>query len=293
MAARYAALLRTAYLLTGHHQDAEDLLQQSLVKAVGAWKRIDGDPEPYVRTILVRQNVSRWRSRRWRELTTDTLPGRCGSPTDGGRRPAGPAPGPRDARATPTCGDRAALLRGPHRGPDRRGARHRRRHRQVPGARRSPPPARGLRRNSPTCSFRPDDHRRPDTLPGVSSATPRAGNPAGQASASSPARVLVLVAVLGFQVYKATRPRARRRPAQRHPAAEGDEVLRLRRRPAHLRPRRLPAGPSRGRSARPDLGRLRGATTPRRATRTPSTTSSTAPCGSPTARASTPPTCRA
>ena len=74
VAARYAALLRTAYLLTGDHHDAEDLLQQSLIKAVGAWKRIEGDPEPYVRTILVRQNVSRWRRRRWRELTTDTLP---------------------------------------------------------------------------------------------------------------------------------------------------------------------------------------------------------------------------
>jgi RNA polymerase sigma-70 factor (sigma-E family) len=74
VAARYAALLRTAYLLTGHHQDAEDLLQQALVKAVGAWSRIDGDPEPYVRTILVRQNVSRWRARRWRELTTDPTP---------------------------------------------------------------------------------------------------------------------------------------------------------------------------------------------------------------------------
>jgi RNA polymerase sigma-70 factor (sigma-E family) len=74
VAARYGALLRTAYLLTGDHHDAEDLLQQTLVKAVGAWGRIQGDPEPYVRTILVRQNVSRWRSRRWREVTTDFPP---------------------------------------------------------------------------------------------------------------------------------------------------------------------------------------------------------------------------
>jgi RNA polymerase sigma-70 factor (sigma-E family) len=74
VAARYVALLRTAYLLTGNHHDAEDLLQQTMVKAVGAWKRIDGDPEPYVRRILVRQNVSRWRRRRWRELSTDSPP---------------------------------------------------------------------------------------------------------------------------------------------------------------------------------------------------------------------------
>lgn len=72
--ARYGALLRTAYLLTGDHHDAEDLLQQSLIKAVGAWGRLEGDPEPYVRTILVRQNVSRWRRRRWRELSTGTPP---------------------------------------------------------------------------------------------------------------------------------------------------------------------------------------------------------------------------
>ena len=74
VAARYDALLRTAYLLTGDHHDAEDLLQQSLVKTVGAWGRITGDPEPYVRTILVRQNVSRWRRRRWREVSTDHPP---------------------------------------------------------------------------------------------------------------------------------------------------------------------------------------------------------------------------
>jgi RNA polymerase sigma-70 factor (sigma-E family) len=84
VAARYAALLRTAYLLTGDHHDAEDLLQQTLVKAVGAWKRVDGDPEPYVRTILVRQNVSRWRSRRWRELSTEHLPEEAGGDSTAG-----------------------------------------------------------------------------------------------------------------------------------------------------------------------------------------------------------------
>lgn len=37
VAARMPALLRTAYLLTGHHQDAEDLVQTALVKAVPKW----------------------------------------------------------------------------------------------------------------------------------------------------------------------------------------------------------------------------------------------------------------
>jgi RNA polymerase sigma-70 factor (sigma-E family) len=74
VAARRGRLLRTAYLLTGDHHDAEDLVQTALVKAVPHWKRITGDPEPYVRRILVHENVSRWRRRRWREVYVDALP---------------------------------------------------------------------------------------------------------------------------------------------------------------------------------------------------------------------------
>ena len=72
--ARQAALLRTAYLLTGHAQDAEDLVQTTLVKVVPQWRRIRDNPEPYVRRVLVNENVSRWRRRRWREHSTDELP---------------------------------------------------------------------------------------------------------------------------------------------------------------------------------------------------------------------------
>lgn len=75
---RRAALLRSAYLLTGDHQDAEDLVQVALVKAVPHWHRIAGHPEPYVRRILVRESVNRWRRRRWREVSTDVLPERPG-----------------------------------------------------------------------------------------------------------------------------------------------------------------------------------------------------------------------
>lgn len=72
--ARQATLLRTAYLLTGQAQDAEDLVQTTLVKVVPQWRRIRDDPEPYVRRVLVNENISRWRRRRWREQTTDVLP---------------------------------------------------------------------------------------------------------------------------------------------------------------------------------------------------------------------------
>lgn len=74
VAARQAAMLRTAYLLTGHAQDAEDLVQTTLVKVVPHWRRIRDDPEPYVRRTMVHENVSRWRRRRWREQPADVLP---------------------------------------------------------------------------------------------------------------------------------------------------------------------------------------------------------------------------
>nr|WP_227463565.1 SigE family RNA polymerase sigma factor [Nocardioides lijunqiniae] len=66
--------MRTAYLMTGSHEDAEDLLQVALVKAVPQWRRIRDRPEPYVRRILARESISRWRRRRWREIGTDELP---------------------------------------------------------------------------------------------------------------------------------------------------------------------------------------------------------------------------
>ncbi|MEP7736759.1 SigE family RNA polymerase sigma factor [Nocardioides sp. 31GB23] len=76
VAARRQALLRTAYLLTGQHADAKDLVQLALVKAMPHWAKIAHDPEPYVRKVLARESVSRWRGRRWREVTSDRLPER-------------------------------------------------------------------------------------------------------------------------------------------------------------------------------------------------------------------------
>jgi RNA polymerase sigma-70 factor (sigma-E family) len=61
--ARTPALLRTAYLLTGDQGAAEDLVQAAMVRVAGRWARISagGDPEPYVRTVLYREHVTRWR----------------------------------------------------------------------------------------------------------------------------------------------------------------------------------------------------------------------------------------
>ncbi|MCB0906022.1 MAG: SigE family RNA polymerase sigma factor [Nocardioidaceae bacterium] len=74
VAGRYAALVRSAYLLVGNRADAEDLVQMTLAKVVPVWQRIEEDPERYVRTVLVRESVNRWRRRRWREVSVAELP---------------------------------------------------------------------------------------------------------------------------------------------------------------------------------------------------------------------------
>jgi RNA polymerase sigma-70 factor (sigma-E family) len=77
VAARQAALYRVAYLLTGHRQDAEDLLQTALAKLALHWGGImkSGAVDTYVRKILYHQQVAWWRSRRrGRELATADPP---------------------------------------------------------------------------------------------------------------------------------------------------------------------------------------------------------------------------
>jgi RNA polymerase sigma-70 factor (sigma-E family) len=62
---RGAALLRFAYLLTGDHGRAEDLVQEALVKAHRHWtggRRAD-HPDAYVRRIIINDFAS-WRRRR-------------------------------------------------------------------------------------------------------------------------------------------------------------------------------------------------------------------------------------
>lgn len=80
---RSAALLRTAYLLTGDWASAEDLLQTALTKTYLAWRRLGviDAVEPYARRVLVTTATSWWR-RRWHgEKPTGSLPEIVG--TDG------------------------------------------------------------------------------------------------------------------------------------------------------------------------------------------------------------------
>jgi RNA polymerase sigma-70 factor (sigma-E family) len=65
-------LLRSAFLLTGDLQRAQDLVQEAMVKVAMRWPRLrSGNPTAYARTIVVRDNISWWR--RQREVPTPTL----------------------------------------------------------------------------------------------------------------------------------------------------------------------------------------------------------------------------
>jgi len=91
--ASWPSLYRRAYLLTGNHADAEDLAQQTLIKAHGAWARVSGSDSPnaYVRKILTNTFLSlrRPRGRRLEVLAGDHAP-----------EPVAPAPdGPEDRMA--------------------------------------------------------------------------------------------------------------------------------------------------------------------------------------------------
>jgi RNA polymerase sigma-70 factor (sigma-E family) len=76
VAARGHALLRTAYLLTGDQQLAEDLVQTALEKCAARWAsiRVPVAAEAYVRRTMYREQVSLWRRRRVTELPTGTIP---------------------------------------------------------------------------------------------------------------------------------------------------------------------------------------------------------------------------
>jgi len=76
VAARRGALVRTAYLLCGDAHLAEDLVQSALVKAVGHWRRIGDNPEPWLRKVIVNDHISRWRRHKGREVLVDQVPER-------------------------------------------------------------------------------------------------------------------------------------------------------------------------------------------------------------------------
>ena len=76
MNGRWLQLLRLGYVLTGDRGLAEDLAQTALARAYASWPRIRraGDPDGYVRRVMVNANHSRFRKRRVAEQLTGAVP---------------------------------------------------------------------------------------------------------------------------------------------------------------------------------------------------------------------------
>ena len=74
--ARYARLVRAAILFGSGEQDAEDAVQEALIRCYGAWGRVSAadDRDAYVYRVLV-NGIARSRRRKWRgEIPYQELP---------------------------------------------------------------------------------------------------------------------------------------------------------------------------------------------------------------------------
>lgn len=80
VATRSQSLMRTAFLLVGTREGAEDLVQSALEKTFPRWSRVRrmDTPEAYVRRIVVNNAHAAWRSAK--RLPTVELPGGSDSP---------------------------------------------------------------------------------------------------------------------------------------------------------------------------------------------------------------------
>ena len=87
--ARWPRLVRTAYLLTGDHHEAEDLVQATLAKVFTGWSRIRrlDEPDAYVHRALINNNLSRYRRRRVLQFLTPVLPDRASPESADGEVP--------------------------------------------------------------------------------------------------------------------------------------------------------------------------------------------------------------
>ena len=78
MRGRWSATVRLAYGLTGDLGDAEDVAQAAFARAYASWGRVTqaGDPDAYLRRIVVNENRRRFRRQRVVEELTGRLPDR-------------------------------------------------------------------------------------------------------------------------------------------------------------------------------------------------------------------------
>ncbi len=76
MRARWPAMVRLAYVLTGDQGHAEDVAQTAFARAYASWPNVrrTGNPEAYVRRIVINENRNRFRKHRVAERLTDAPP---------------------------------------------------------------------------------------------------------------------------------------------------------------------------------------------------------------------------
>lgn len=80
MRGRWPAMVRLAYGLTGDQGHAEDVAQAAFARAYASWSRVTrtGDPDAYVRKIVINENLSRFRKRRVAEDLVGAVPEKPG-----------------------------------------------------------------------------------------------------------------------------------------------------------------------------------------------------------------------
>jgi RNA polymerase sigma-70 factor (sigma-E family) len=76
MHARWPTIVRLAYGLTGDQGHAEDVAQAAFARAYASWPRVSrtGNPDAYLRQIVVNENRNRFRKNRVPERLTGSLP---------------------------------------------------------------------------------------------------------------------------------------------------------------------------------------------------------------------------
>jgi RNA polymerase sigma-70 factor (sigma-E family) len=77
MHGRWPAMVRLAYALTGDQGHAEDVAQTAFARAYASWPKVrrTGNPDAYVRRIVINENLNRFRKHRVAERLTGALSG--------------------------------------------------------------------------------------------------------------------------------------------------------------------------------------------------------------------------
>src|ERR1700735_2130263 len=76
MHGRWPGMVGLAYALTGDQGHAEDVAQTAFARAYASWPKVmrAGNPEAYVRRIVINENLNRFRKRRGAGRLTDLPP---------------------------------------------------------------------------------------------------------------------------------------------------------------------------------------------------------------------------